>query len=152
VSDHVFYLGESFVELPMQVDIALRTLYYASSIEYREYYAGLFGSYSKDGRLVTIKGVMSVRVGKEKECARDHVALAESCQLLWGLSNGSMYFIGDWHTHPNALSEPSAVDLRTLSESRTEQTVSPLMLISGVDGYSLRGLIGDDILAGELRP
>lgn len=149
--DRVFYLGEHFVELPARVDIALRALYHASAMEEREYCAGLFGKYSKDGTLVTIEGVLSVRCGEREQCARDNVSLTESCRRLWEVTSGELYLIGDWHTHPNASAEPSAIDLETLKASREAQLASPLLLISGISGYSLRGLIGDEILTGEMR-
>ena len=147
--DRHWSLGEAYVILPSHVNTAIDALYLASSLEAVEYYAGLYGSYSSDGTLVTIAGLVSVRSGGATGCERDVPSLTKSLRRLWEMTAGKQYYIGDWHTHPNASSDPSEVDLATLASDDCEQCKQPLLLISGCDGYSLRGMVCGEILAGE---
>lgn len=57
-------------------------------------------------------------------------------------SNGKVTFLGDWHSHPNADSYLSNLDMKTLkniSEDEGAQIACPIFIIIGTTPFKIRG-------------
>jgi len=57
-------------------------------------------------------------------------------------SNGKVTFLGDWHSHPNADSYMSNLDMETLkniSEDEGAQITCPIFIIIGTSPFKIRG-------------
>lgn len=54
-------------------------------------------------------------------------------------SKGELFYLGEWHSHPNGFPIPSSTDLKTLrkiAKSKTLRIETPLLLIVGYDNKS----------------
>ncbi|WP_177230488.1 Mov34/MPN/PAD-1 family protein [Chitinophaga sp. CF118] len=55
-------------------------------------------------------------------------------------SNGQLYYIGEWHTHPNAAPFPSTTDLKAMCRIANNPNIrikTPILLIIGYDGRQI---------------
>jgi len=69
-------------------------------------------------------------------------------------SNGLITFLGDWHSHPNADSYLSKLDMETLkniSEDDGAQITCPIFIIIGTSPLNVRGFNYDNGIYKELN-
>jgi integrative and conjugative element protein (TIGR02256 family) len=62
----------------------------------------------------------------------DHAYQVTQLERIFEETAGTSVYLGDWHTHPGGVAQPSAIDHRTLrriARSRAAQCPHPLMLI-----------------------
>jgi integrative and conjugative element protein (TIGR02256 family) len=54
---------------------------------------------------------------------------------LWKKSKGKIHYIGEWHSHPNASSEPSSIDNKSQSEiANDRKTNCPINILAIIGG------------------
>lgn len=73
----------------------------------------LVGSYSDDGFIATIKELAPLTIdshGSRRYFVRGVKALAQFFTRIFKQSNGLMHYVGDWHSHPNSVANPSLMD------------------------------------------
>jgi len=64
----------------------------------------------------------------------DHLWQCQQLDLVYGKSSGSLVYVGDWHTHPDASIKMSPLDSRTLraiAKHKGALLPEPLMVIGG---------------------
>jgi len=83
---------------------------------------------------------------KHNSFVPDYIWQNEECGKIYDQTNGLITYIGDWHTHPDNLTDLSQLDINALckiSEHKEANCVNPIMLIMGnhkctvVDVYQL---------------
>lgn len=73
----------------------------------------LVGCYSDDGFIATIKDLAPLAedsYGSHRYFVRGVKALAQYFTRVFKKSNGLMHYVGDWHSHPNSVANPSPMD------------------------------------------
>lgn len=126
------------IEIPDFVASLFRSLYQASSLECQEYYAGIYGRITSG--LLTIEGLIAIRHGSFTRYRRDTAAIKMSVGHL--AASGKCY-VGDWHCHPSALSEPSESDLGVLKNNPVKD---PLLIVTGREGHTVYTRFGGDLV------
>lgn len=103
-----------------------------------EVMATIVGGYSDDNRTACCASLCWPLFGHAfgVHQTQEHVEIV--CRGLadvWRESNGTQYFLGEWHSHHRGPTEASKTDLET-AESRTElaEVHQHIMLISGRSG------------------
>lgn len=103
------------VQIPGEVLAAMRKM--AASAKPRETGGTLIGHYSEDYRMALMTHALEAKTGARKERSRfyrppDDVdsQLAQAYERSGGLT----HYLGEWHTHPEAVPIPSSTDLSTL--------------------------------------
>lgn len=85
----------------------------------REVGTALVGCYSRDGRSAYITALAPLTpdsYGTRTTFRRGTVGLREFFERLAAKTKGARYYVGEWHSHPDAAPSPSGTDRRTQSE------------------------------------
>ena len=123
------------VRIPGEVLAALQGM--AASSKPRETGGTLVGHYSEDQRLAFVTDALEAEIGARKERARFYRPpddVDDQLAQMYEDSGGLTYYLGEWHTHPEAAPVPSPTDLSTLrglARSRSVATDTPFMIILG---------------------
>lgn len=104
----------------------------------------LVGSYDKDLKNSFVKDIYFSKKSKfwMFNFLRESQETNKYLKQLWGKSSSEVYFVGEWHSHPNGNSMPSSRDDKTLfkiAKSKTCQCSRPILLIlsgNAEDGWN----------------
>lgn len=116
--------------------------------------AAIVGRISDDGSTAICSAILGLTKGARFDVEIDQEQadrIARELTDLWAQTGGEIYYLGDWHTHPGASSEPSELDCETSqARARDPKARCPqhVMLISGADG--LRCMLSVDGVTGRL--
>lgn len=95
----------------------------------------LVGYYSNDSRLLTITETILPTKFKSSlySFQRDTTGAEEELQALYSMKP-QQYYVGEWHTHPNASPIPSGIDINAMNSiisSKKVVILNPVLLIIG---------------------
>lgn len=94
----------------------------------------LYGSYSNDGRCVTISGASDSPDGSRAGKTWFERGVGKLQKLLNHLWKAKVFYLGEWHLHPNGSPHPSFQDisqLRDISRSKSYHCPEPILIIVG---------------------
>lgn len=86
-------------------------------------------------------------------CERDAVMANQFIEEDYKNSEHTRFYIGEWHTHPESIPTPSAVDYRSIKENyQTALLVAPFlfMIIVGTQSFHISVYNGKDFV--EVHP
>lgn len=97
----------------------------------------LVGVYSKDLKSCTITEVIPALKFQNSPTLfeRGTDGIIESLTKLY-IQNPAARYVGEWHTHPNGVPHPSAIDIKTMhtiAEDVNVKITSPMLIILGLD-------------------
>jgi len=99
----------------------------------------LVGYYSRDRQVAFVTQILVAKTGARRERSgffRPPDSVDDQLEKVYRDSEGSIYYLGDWHSHPMGAPTPSSVDLYTLkglARSPSVATDTPIMIILGGD-------------------
>lgn len=99
----------------------------------------LYGSYSDDRATATVHGLAPIAedsVSGAFGFVRGSAGLAKYFAQVWSESSGFVYYIGDWHSHPNGEPTPSTQDVTTARDIATDpgsQCAEVVQIIAAVN-------------------
>lgn len=99
--------------------------------------SALCGCYSSDGRRAVVMGMTPVPPDSHSSTrafVRGVVGLAEFFRDLFARSRGRRHYVGEWHSHPNAPPQPSAIDWarqRELAEDPAMECAECILIVVG---------------------
>lgn len=96
----------------------------------------LVGYFSEHGEPVVFgaTGPGPAAVHRRQRFTPDHAWQCQQLDHIFDKSSGTLVYVGDWHTHPDASPRMSWLDHRTLraiARHREAKVSNPLMLIGG---------------------
>lgn len=94
----------------------------------------IYGSYTDDNLSASIKGVTAQSSDSRAGRTWFHRGIDKLQNYLNTLWTSRLYYLGEWHFHPNGAPQPSGRDLsslRSIATSPKTNCTSPLMLIVG---------------------
>lgn len=130
--------GEYSLHVPADVVRQIRTLcleHYPNEIG-----TALYGSYSEDLTTATVWGLAPITEDSVSEAVgfvRGSAGLARFFHQIWSESGGTLYYLGDWHSHPNGEPTPSEQDVVTARGFATDpaaQCPEVVQIIAAVNG------------------
>lgn len=97
----------------------------------------LIGYYENDFTTLVIQGTILPKKynGTPSLFSRSSIGIDNILRDLYN-ENPQKYYVGEWHTHPNGLSQYSQTDLNAMIEISNCETVSivnPVLLILGIN-------------------
>lgn len=100
----------------------------------------LTGNYDKTLKEARIKGIFLSKhnISERSSLLREAKEANIFLRLIWKLSCGNKYFIGEWHTHPNGNYAPSSIDNNAMYKIAMEkncQCSRPILIILNGDKY-----------------
>ena len=123
-------------------DSLLESIYQSSCVRYPEEYGGfLIGKYSDDFKTLYIEQSITAEIFKSSriEFTRESNYLKSELKKLF-IDKG-LYYIGEWHTHPDGEAWYSTTDLSAMISIAHEKDVkidNPILLILSITSDSLR--------------
>ncbi|WP_227692058.1 MULTISPECIES: Mov34/MPN/PAD-1 family protein [Psychrobacter] len=123
-------------------DSLLKSIYQSSCGHYPKEYGGfLIGKYSDDFKTLYIEQSITAEIFKSSriEFTRESNYLKSEFKKLF-IDKG-LYYIGEWHTHPNGEAWYSSTDLSAMINIKKDQGVSisnPILLILSITNDSLK--------------
>jgi integrative and conjugative element protein (TIGR02256 family) len=94
----------------------------------------IYGDYTDDNSCASIKGVTGQTTDSRAGRTWFHRGVGKLQILLNNLWRNKLYYLGEWHFHPNGAPDPSGRDLsslKSIAESSRTHCTDPLMLIVG---------------------
>ncbi|MFT0771137.1 Mov34/MPN/PAD-1 family protein [Psychrobacter immobilis] len=123
-------------------DSLLKSIYQSSCGHYPKEYGGfLIGKYSDDFKTLYIEQSITAEVFKSSriEFTRESNYLKSEFKKLF--IDKRLYYIGEWHTHPDGEAWYSSTDLSAMINIKKDQGVSisnPILLILSITNDSLK--------------
>ena len=126
--------------LELKIDINEKLLHYLFELGIKYYpneYGGiLIGRYSEDRKVVFVSEALNPKAKKlsKHKFDRNVDELVPEIQKYFD-QTPSLYYVGEWHTHPNASAIPSSTDMLALHEIVNHNEVyieNPLLLILSI--------------------
>ncbi|WP_227686003.1 Mov34/MPN/PAD-1 family protein [Psychrobacter aquimaris] len=123
-------------------DSLLKSIYQSSCGHYPKEYGGfLIGKYSDDFKTLYIEQAITAEIFKSSriEFTRESNYLKSEFKKLF-IDKG-LYYIGEWHTHPDGEAWYSTTDLSAMISIAHEKDVkidNPILLILSITSDSLR--------------
>jgi integrative and conjugative element protein (TIGR02256 family) len=105
---------------------------------YPKEYGGIFvGNYSEDRATALVTDTILPKQYKNSgfQFKRSSDYLNKKLKTLYEESKGEIFYIGEWHSHPNGAPKPSSTDLKAMAEIAISDKVTvdtPLLLIAGI--------------------
>ncbi len=95
----------------------------------------LVGSYDSR-KSATIKGIICPKEYENSPVffKRYSKFINKQLKKIYSESNGAIYYLGEWHSHPNMVANPSAHDKKSMQKLVTESDLkitNPILLIIG---------------------
>lgn len=108
----------------------------------KEFGGFLIGYYSDDLKTLVLTDILSPSEFKSYRMLfeRSTKEIKEKLLKLFKLKE-KRYYVGEWHSHPNASSRYSATDLnamRSIAESERVRIKNPILLIVSIDNQKLK--------------
>lgn len=108
----------------------------------KEFGGFLIGYYSDDLKTLVLTDILSPKEFKSYRVLfeRSTKGIKEKLFKLFKLKE-KRYYVGEWHSHPDASSRYSATDLdamRSIAESETVRIKNPILLIVSIDNQKLK--------------
>lgn len=129
--------------MKLVVDNSLLESIYQSSCEHypKEYGGFLIGKYSDDFKTLHIEQSITAEIFKSSrfEFTRESNYLKSKFEKLF-IDKG-LYYIGEWHTHPNGEAWYSSTDLNAMTNIAREKNVkinNPILLILSINNDGLK--------------
>lgn len=101
----------------------------------------LVGKYSEDGRTVFLKNFICPKKYKQSPIffERETKFINRELKRIYEVSQGQLFYVGEWHTHPNMRPIPSLHDLKSMQKLLAQDIKinNPLLLIIGGTKYDL---------------
>ena len=123
----------------MRISKALITkLYKLALVHYPDEYGGiLIGKYTNSHKTCVIVDTIESANPKASRFSfeRGNLGLSEKLVKYYNRVP-SLFYIGEWHTHPDGLPIPSSTDkqaMKEISENENVKVTSPLLLILGMN-------------------
>lgn len=123
-------------------DSLLESIYQSSRTHYPKEYGGfLIGKYSDDFKVLYIEQSITAEIFKSSklEFTRESNYLKSEFERLF--INEGLYYIGEWHTHPDGEAWYSSTDLSAMINISHEKNVkidNPILLILSITSDSLK--------------
>jgi integrative and conjugative element protein (TIGR02256 family) len=92
----------------------------------------IYGKYIENNLCASVVGISSASYDSRAGRTWFHRGVGQLQDLLNKLWSRQIYYIGEWHFHPNGVAYPSDRDLKSLgsiAKSKTAQCKDPIMLI-----------------------
>ena len=125
--------------IPSVVD-RMRGLYELSCANKCEVLACMVGCYSSDATKAIVQRLECISRGEFAGVARDALLVTNQMKWLWNESNGRVFFLGEWHSHPMNSNTPSLLDVDTALDTAADESAKCpqfIMAISGSDGLGV---------------
>lgn len=108
----------------------------------KEFGGFLIGYYSNDLKTLILTDILSPKEFKSYRVLfeRSTKGIKEELLKFFKLKE-KRYYVGEWHSHPDASSRYSATDLnamRSIAESETVRIKNPILLIVSIDNQKLK--------------
>ena len=130
--------------LELEITDSLLDKFYNLGMEHypKEFGGLLIGSYSEDKKTchVTETILPSKYVSSKYIFKRGKEGLKQKLEEFYN-GTPSLNYVGEWHTHPDAEPEPSAMDKQAMKEISGNEDVliaSPILLILGIGTKKLK--------------
>jgi hypothetical protein len=136
------------VEFLPSVLLRMQDLYSFSCTHKCEVLACMVGCYSADRTTAIVQRLECVSRGEFAEVARDALLMTNRLKWIWNESNGRVFFVGEWHTHPLNSNAPSQIDIDTARDTATDGAAKCpqfIMAISGLEGLGVHIVTKDTI-------
>ncbi|MEG9302886.1 MULTISPECIES: Mov34/MPN/PAD-1 family protein [Psychrobacter] len=123
-------------------DSLLESIYQSSCVHYPKEYGGfLIGKYSNDFKTLYIEQSITAEIFKSSrvEFTRESNYLKSEFEKLF--INKGLYYVGEWHTHPDGEAWYSSTDLSAMISIAREKNVkidNPILLILSITSDSLK--------------
>lgn len=99
----------------------------------------LLGKYSNDkNKAIIVKQIVALEYSNSPVSFK-HIVNEETIKVLIELfDEEGIYYIGEWHTHPNSDSRYSQTDFNALKKIAAGDVQNPILLIVGFDKEGIR--------------
>nr|WP_314635939.1 DUF6602 domain-containing protein [uncultured Porphyromonas sp.] len=127
-----YYQAESNLYIEIRASV-FQQIQRQSECEYPNENGGMLaGYYSEDRRTVHIEGLVAPAQKLSSRTA--FTRIPEGLEAEWErLGEKGMYYIGEWHSHPDGTTKYSSTDLRAMIEIEKEVNIgNPILLIVGI--------------------
>ena len=94
----------------------------------------LVGYYDKNKNNAIVISIINITEGGRFQLKIKGKSLHVELQKIWKQSKGTLYYLGEWHSHPNNTPKPSILDRKTMmsiGRSKSEYCTSPILIIIG---------------------
>ena len=98
----------------------------------------LIGSYAEGGNTASVTRVEGPPPDSKRERTRFYRGIGGLQDLLVALWKSGEHYLGEWHSHPGGLSEPSRGDvrqMRTIAEDHEAHCPEPILVVIRGDGF-----------------
>lgn len=123
-------------------DSLLESIYQSSCVHYPKEYGGfLVGKYSDDFKTLYIEQSITAGIFKSSRIEFTRESGYLKCEFEKLFINKGLYYIGEWHTHPDGEAWYSSTDLNAMISITHEKNVkidNPILLILSITNNSLR--------------
>lgn len=123
------------IGLKVEIDVALLDSMYSLSMRHfpKEFGGVLIGRYTEDMKTCIIEDIIPAKEYKSSKYyfERGRRGLSMKLKAYYNRTPRLLY-VGEWHTHPDMLAEPSETDKQAMRELEAHDNVnitSPLLLI-----------------------
>jgi hypothetical protein len=118
--------------------------YQMSARDSKEALCALVGGYDKNCTTAFIHEAICFEFGEAAAVERNAINLTAVLKGLWDASDGEMFFLGEWHSHPGQSNVYSPLDIDTAVKTCHESKLGQIfMLISGANGLAVRLVVPD---------
>lgn len=123
-------------------DSLLESIYQSSCVHYPKEYGGfLIGKYSEDFKTLYVEQSITAEIFKSSQIEFTRESRHLKCEFEKLFINKGIYYIGEWHTHPDGEAWYSSTDLNAMISIVHEKNVkidNPILLILSITNNSLR--------------